>query len=179
MVSSAFVNQTSVFRGVSCCGKDRKYQARIRDGNKVHYLGRFGNEFDAAITYDEAAREYKGDLAMPNFVVMDKTTTNQVRAHFFANKCTIGPEFYHVLLPETLDRVRQLAVLPGSSTSTTAAAAGSSNNNKRLLLFQLRRSFQRLQPLHRHHHPIRTTRSTKLPDNKTTKRTRCCCARKI
>jgi len=34
------VRQTSLFRGVSCCGKDRKFQARIRDGNQVHYLGR-------------------------------------------------------------------------------------------------------------------------------------------
>ena len=30
----------SMFRGVSCCGNDRKWQARIRDGAQVHYLGR-------------------------------------------------------------------------------------------------------------------------------------------
>ena len=94
---SSTVAHTSAFRGVSCCGKDRKFQARIRDGSKVHYLGRFDNEFDAAIKYDEAARSHKGDQAMPNFVEMSDEEIIALREHYFQNGQKIMPEFLHYL----------------------------------------------------------------------------------
>jgi len=96
---------TSSFRGVSCCGKDRKFQARIRDGCKVHYLGRFDNEFDAAIKYDEAARQHKGDLAMPNFVEMTPTQKADLEADYFANNRTFSVKFHPFLMPGTLERL--------------------------------------------------------------------------
>jgi len=90
---------------VSCCGKDRKFQARIRDGSKVHYLGRFDNEFDAAVKYDEAARSHKGDSAMPNFVELKPEECQALRAHFFANNQQILPEFHKFLFQGTLERL--------------------------------------------------------------------------
>jgi hypothetical protein len=104
-LSSNGVLHTSVFRGVSCCGKDRKFQARIRDGSKVHYLGRFDNEFDAALRYDEAARSHKGDSATPNFVEMTVQEVRLLREHYFANNQTILPEFYRFLSQTTMERV--------------------------------------------------------------------------
>ena len=103
--TSSVVCHTSAFRGVSCCGKDRKFQARIRDGSKVHYLGRFDNEFDAAIKYDEAARSHKGDAAVPNFVQMTHEECQMLRTHYFANNQRILPEFHHFLYQGTLERL--------------------------------------------------------------------------
>jgi hypothetical protein len=112
---SSGVLHTSVFRGVSCCGKDRKFQARIRDGSKVHYLGRFDNEFDAALRYDEAARSHKGDSAIPNFVEMNPQEIRALRAHYFSNDQTILPEFYRFLSPPTMERVELKRAKLGSS----------------------------------------------------------------
>lgn len=103
-VKMSLVTHTSAFRGVSCCGKDRKFQARIRDGSKVHYLGRFDNEFDAAMKYDEAARSHKGDLAMPNFIEMTEDERQKLRNHYFENGHTILPEFQHYLFQGTSER---------------------------------------------------------------------------
>jgi len=52
---------------VSKCVKDGRWQARIRVGKKVRYLGRFKNELDAALTYDEAALALHGPRAVLNF----------------------------------------------------------------------------------------------------------------
>ena len=74
--------QTSSFRGVSCCGKDRKWQARIRDGNRVHYLGRYNTAIEAALVYDRSAREKKGDQAATNFVPLDAESVEIVISAF-------------------------------------------------------------------------------------------------
>ena len=58
---------SSVYRGVSKCSKDGRWQARIRVKRNVTYLGRFVNEIDAAKRYDEAARLHHGDKAVLNF----------------------------------------------------------------------------------------------------------------
>lgn len=71
--------RTSKFRGVSCCGKDRKWQARIRESNRVRYLGRFQTEVEAAVVYDEASRQCKGESAPTNFVRMDTATMKRVQ----------------------------------------------------------------------------------------------------
>ena len=60
-------NPSSIYRGVSKCSKDGRWQARIRVKRQVTYLGRFVNEEDAARRYDEAAREHHGDKAVLNF----------------------------------------------------------------------------------------------------------------
>jgi len=60
--------QSSQYRGVSRCSKDGRWQARIRIGSKVKYLGRFRTELEAAECYDAAAYRYHGPRAMPNFV---------------------------------------------------------------------------------------------------------------
>lgn len=96
---------TSSFRGVSCCGKDRKFQARIRDGSKVYYLGRFENEFDAAAKYDEAARQHKGELAISNFMEMSNEEVQELKADYFANSRSFSSRFHALLMPGTLERL--------------------------------------------------------------------------
>jgi len=58
---------SSRFRGVSKCKKDGRFQARIRVGQKVVYLGRFKLETEAAMKYDEAAAKFHGKRAILNF----------------------------------------------------------------------------------------------------------------
>jgi hypothetical protein len=81
--------QTSAFRGVSCCGKDRKWQARIRDANRVRYLGRYSTEVEAAFVYDHAARELKGDRAPTNFIRLDAAQREDLKAAFINNGCVV------------------------------------------------------------------------------------------
>lgn len=104
-LTASITNHTSAFRGVSCCGKDRKFQARIRDGSKVHYLGRYDNEFDAALKYDEAAREHKGDAAILNFREISDEEMIRLRQHYFDKGKTILPEYYKFLYPGTAERL--------------------------------------------------------------------------
>ena len=59
--------QSSKYRGVSRCKKDGRFQARIRVGSSVKYLGRFKTELEAAMCYDVAAVHYHGSKAVPNF----------------------------------------------------------------------------------------------------------------
>lgn len=59
--------QSSKYRGVSRCKKDGRFQARIRVGSSVKYLGRFKTELEAAMCYDVAAIHYHGTKAVPNF----------------------------------------------------------------------------------------------------------------
>mmetsp|Transcript_6440 Transcript_6440/g.8177 ORF Transcript_6440/g.8177 Transcript_6440/m.8177 type:complete len:272 (+) Transcript_6440:167-982(+) len=59
--------RSSQYRGVSKCGKDGRWQARIRVGSTVKYLGRFRTEIEAAECYDVAAYQYHGARAVPNF----------------------------------------------------------------------------------------------------------------
>lgn len=58
---------SSRYRGVSKCTKDGRWQARIRVGSVVKYLGRFKEEIEAAKCYDIASHKFHGKRAMPNF----------------------------------------------------------------------------------------------------------------
>lgn len=107
---------TSFFRGVSCCGKDRKWQARIRDSNKVKYLGRYASQIDAAFAYDAAARARKGDRAPTNFVPgVDAADRARLKTAFDAT----------LRIPESL--MRLVSPLSKHYTSAAAAAAGVPN----------------------------------------------------
>lgn len=69
-----------MFRGVSKCSKDGRWQARIRVKRQVTYLGRFVKEEDAARRYDEAAREHHGDKAVLNFLTEDDINVGRRQA---------------------------------------------------------------------------------------------------
>lgn len=58
---------SSRFRGVSFFRRDGIWVASIRVSKKLHYLGRFAAEKDAAKAYDEAATKFFGEFACPNF----------------------------------------------------------------------------------------------------------------
>jgi hypothetical protein len=58
--------------GVSWFSRDKKWKAAIRvdageGGSQLRHLGWFVNEVDAALAYDQAAREYLGNKAQLNF----------------------------------------------------------------------------------------------------------------
>lgn len=57
---------SSNFKGVSL-GKNGKWSGQIWDGKKLHHLGMFTNEHDAARAYDRAARVMFGEFAKLNF----------------------------------------------------------------------------------------------------------------
>jgi hypothetical protein len=66
---------SSAFRGVSRCSKDGRWQARIRVGANVKYLGRFKTQEQAAMCYDKAAVIHHGDRAVLNYN-LDGTRAN-------------------------------------------------------------------------------------------------------
>lgn len=56
----------SGFKGVQLKASG-KYEARIRTGDRMKYLGQFDNPIEAAKMYDAAAKELYGEFARPNF----------------------------------------------------------------------------------------------------------------
>lgn len=60
------INLSSMYKGV-CFKKDhKKYKARITYNYRVYELGYFDKEEDAAIAYNQAAKEYFGEYAKLN-----------------------------------------------------------------------------------------------------------------
>ena len=70
---------SSHFKGVSWDTYYRKWRALIDANGEQICLGRFAFELDAALTYDEAARQHFGEFAFCNFPPK-KTCTNRVLA---------------------------------------------------------------------------------------------------
>jgi len=58
---------SSKYLGVSKCNNSRKYMAQIKVAKKTIMLGRFYNEWAAAIAYDNAAKIYHKEFANLNF----------------------------------------------------------------------------------------------------------------
>ncbi len=62
---------TSRFRGVSLNKASGKFEARIREAGKNHYLGSFSDEEEAARAFDAAALAMRGRNAVCNFLLDD------------------------------------------------------------------------------------------------------------
>jgi hypothetical protein len=60
-------NTTSKYKGVSYDKANQKWAAKILYKGKEKWLDRFGNEIEAAIAYDKAAKKYFGEFARLNF----------------------------------------------------------------------------------------------------------------
>jgi len=60
---------------------------------------------DAALQYDKAAREYKGNQAVPNFVPMDEATEKALRKSY-AETGRVEPQFLHLMLTSKSDATR-------------------------------------------------------------------------
>ena len=61
------MKNSSRFRGVSLNKASRKWEARIRESGKNHYLGSFTDEEAAARAFDNAAVSMRGPQAVCNF----------------------------------------------------------------------------------------------------------------
>lgn len=59
---------SSKFRGVSWSSKDRVWRSQITVNYRHRNIGSFNSERDAAMAYDEAAKEAFGDFAALNFM---------------------------------------------------------------------------------------------------------------
>lgn len=62
-------DSTTGYKGVRFIEDRNAYSARIQVDGKRLYLGYFKNPIDAAKAYDDAARQYFGEFARPNFPV--------------------------------------------------------------------------------------------------------------
>lgn len=65
--SSISISNTSGFKGVRFRPDKNKWISRICVDYKTIHLGYFDNPIDAALAYDQAAREHFGEFANPNF----------------------------------------------------------------------------------------------------------------
>ncbi len=62
------INNTSGYKGVTWNKRAKKYIAQISHNNKQIYLGHFPDLISAAIAYNDAATELRGDFASLNEV---------------------------------------------------------------------------------------------------------------
>jgi len=97
--------RTSLFRGVGQCGKDRKFQSRIRFGSRVRYLGRYTTEIEAALVYDTCARKLRGEETPTNFTKMDDETENALKAAFIENGHTLPQTYFRLVTPGVLKNI--------------------------------------------------------------------------
>jgi len=57
----------SNYKGVTWCKAAYKWRAQIRLDSRLHFLGYFSDEIEAAHVYDSAARKLFGEFAYTNF----------------------------------------------------------------------------------------------------------------
>lgn len=118
--------QTSTFRGVSCCGKDRKFQARIRDANRVRYLGRFATEVEAALVYDASARSLKGSECPTNFIALSAEQEEELKRAFVQNGYRVPEHLSHWVRSKNTAKTKAAKKSAKRKDEKAAAAAAAS-----------------------------------------------------
>jgi hypothetical protein len=61
-------NGTSQYKGVWFDSVKQVWKASIRFKDKRHYIGQFSSEIDAAIAYDNYAKQIQGEFTKPNVI---------------------------------------------------------------------------------------------------------------
>lgn len=59
-------NSSSKYKGVSWCSARKKWAVYLKNENENFLIGRYKNEEDAALAYNEAAKKYFGEFARLN-----------------------------------------------------------------------------------------------------------------
>ena len=62
------INASSKYKGVSWNKRSTKWLAKIKKNGKVHYIGTFTLETEAALAYNKEALELNGEYAYLNKV---------------------------------------------------------------------------------------------------------------
>lgn len=65
--SKRFSYRASPYRGVSMSHSGKRWEVNISVNRNLLYLGTFDTPEKAALAYDDAARKYRGDMAIVNF----------------------------------------------------------------------------------------------------------------
>ena len=60
-------NSVSKYKGVGWCRRTESWQVAIKEGDSTVFIGRFGDEVEAAKAYDERARALHGEYGRYNF----------------------------------------------------------------------------------------------------------------
>lgn len=78
MCNRASWGKTSKYKGVSWASRDRRWLAQISLNRKSRVLGRYLTEWEAAISYNYAAKSLHGDRAVLNLVVWETPRFSEV-----------------------------------------------------------------------------------------------------
>lgn len=79
-------NSTSKYKGVCWDKSSRKWYASIMHNGKQYHLGRFDDEKQAALTYNQAAIKLFGDFAYQNIIGEDNSVQRIPKKHCIKRK---------------------------------------------------------------------------------------------
>ena len=72
-------SSSSKFKGITYIKSKKLYRARIEKNGKSHFIGDYKSEKEAALAYNDVARELFGDIAYQNQVY--RTKNRRIKVH--------------------------------------------------------------------------------------------------